>query len=40
MPDDSGTAATIWQEVGVLRLFVVEATLLAGGIVLVAGWFT
>jgi hypothetical protein len=40
MPDDSDTAVTVWQEVGVLLLFVAEATLLAGGIVLAAWWFT
>ncbi len=40
MPDDTDTAVTVWQEVGVLLLFVAEATLLAGGIVLAAWWFT
>ncbi len=40
MPDDSDTAVTVWQEVGILILFVAEATLLAGSIVFIASWFT
>lgn len=39
-PDDGEPAVNLWQEVGVLLLFVAEATLLAGGIVLAAWWFT
>ncbi len=37
-PDDSDTAVTAWQGVGVLFLFMAEATLLAGGIALAAWW--